>query len=162
MKEERLEHLIAMVLSRWMGGENLREATEDIAELARSYFESDEQISFRLTEEMIAQNLPFVNKNGTMKEVVLKMTESRLGLALIGNDKELEGIITDGDLRRSLLMSDDFTKIEIKDILNKSPMTVYENDNLQVAHERMKEARLQSLVVKNNDEKIVGVIQIFK
>ena len=28
MKEERLEHLIAMVLSRWMGGENLREATD--------------------------------------------------------------------------------------------------------------------------------------
>ena len=56
MKEERLEHLIAMVLSRWMGVENLREATEDIAELARNYFESDEQISFRLTEEMIAQN----------------------------------------------------------------------------------------------------------
>ncbi|GIR61972.1 MAG: arabinose-5-phosphate isomerase [Alphaproteobacteria bacterium] len=113
-------------------------------------------------DEMITQNLPFVNKNGTMKEVVLKMTESRLGLALIGNEEKLEGIITDGDLRRSLLMSDDFTKIEIKDILNKSPMTAYENDNLQVAHERMKEARLQSLVVKNNDEKIVGVIQIFK
>ena len=56
MKEERLEHLIAMVLSRWMGGENLRAATEDIAELARSYFESDEEVSFRLTEEMIAQN----------------------------------------------------------------------------------------------------------
>ena len=56
MKEERLEHLIAMVLSRWMGGENLREATEDVAELARNYFESDEQISFRLTDEMIAQN----------------------------------------------------------------------------------------------------------
>ena len=56
MKEERLEHLIALVLSRWMGGENLREATEDIAELARSYFESDEEISFTLTEEMIAQN----------------------------------------------------------------------------------------------------------
>ena len=56
MKEERLEHLIAMVLSRWMGGENLRAATEDIAELARNYFESDEQISFRLTDEMISQN----------------------------------------------------------------------------------------------------------
>ena len=56
MKEERLEHLIAMVLARWMGGENLREATEEVAELARSYFESDEEISFRLTEEMIAQN----------------------------------------------------------------------------------------------------------
>ena len=56
MKEKRLEHLIAMVLSRWMGVENLSAATEDIAELARSYFESDEEVSFRLTEEMIAQN----------------------------------------------------------------------------------------------------------
>ena len=28
MKEERLEHLIAMVLSRWMGGENLREVRQ--------------------------------------------------------------------------------------------------------------------------------------
>ena len=56
MSEERLEHSIALVLARWMGGENLREATEEVAELARSYFESDEEISFRLTEEMIAQN----------------------------------------------------------------------------------------------------------
>mgnify|MGYP006059010507 CR=1 FL=1 len=38
-------------------------------------------------DEMITQNLPFVNKNSTMKEVVLKMTESRLGLALIGNEQ---------------------------------------------------------------------------
>ena len=53
-------------------------------------------------------------------------------------------------------------RASIKDILNRSPMTAYENDNLQVAHERMKEARLQSLVVKNSNEKIVGIIQIFK
>jgi len=56
MREEKLEHLIAMVLSRWMGGANLREATEEVAELARSYFELDEEINFTLTEEMIAQN----------------------------------------------------------------------------------------------------------
>ncbi len=113
-------------------------------------------------DEMITEKLPFVEKNGSMKEVVLKMTESRLGLALIGSKDQLYGIITDGDLRRSLLISEDFSKIEIKKILNKSPLTAYEDDNLQVAHERMKEARLQSLVVKNKNEKIVGIIQIFK
>lgn len=113
-------------------------------------------------DEMVTDKLPFVEKNGSMKEVVLKMTESRLGLALIGSKDQLYGIITDGDLRRSLLISEDFSKIEIKKILNKSPLTAYEDDNLQVAHERMKEARLQSLVVKNKNEKIVGIIQIFK
>ena len=120
------------------------------------------RLLLKVKDEMVTENLPFVDKNGTIKEVVLKMTESRLGLALIGNKDNLHGIITDGDLRRSLLMSEDFTKIKVLDILNKSPMTANEDDNLQVAHERMKEARLQSLVVKNDQEKIVGIIQIFK
>jgi len=35
----------------------MKKATvEDVAKFARSYFESDEEISFTLTEEMIAQN----------------------------------------------------------------------------------------------------------
>ena len=120
------------------------------------------RLLLNVKDEMITENLPFVDKNGTMKEVVLKMTESRLGLALIGSRDNLYGIITDGDLRRSLLVSEDFSKIKIEKILNKTPLTAYENDNLQVAHERMKEARLQSLIVKNKSEKIVGIIQIFK
>ena len=108
-------------------------------------------------------SLPLAKFNEKMSKVIVSMTQKSFGcIGVVNKQNKIIGIITDGDLRRSLLMSDDFTKIEIKDILNKSPMTAYENDNLQVAHERMKEARLQSLVVKNNDEKIVGVIQLFK
>ena len=46
--------------------------------------------------------------------------------------------------------------------MNTSPLVANQFDNLQVAHERMKEARVQCLVVKNDDDIIVGVIQIFK
>ena len=40
MSEERLEHSIALVLARWMGGENLREATEEVARMTRLYYET--------------------------------------------------------------------------------------------------------------------------
>ena len=40
MSEERLEHSNALVLARWMGGENLREATEAVARMARLYYET--------------------------------------------------------------------------------------------------------------------------
>lgn len=40
MSEERLEHSIALVLARWMGGENLREATEEVVKLARMHYET--------------------------------------------------------------------------------------------------------------------------
>ena len=40
MSEERLEHSIALLLARWMGGENLREATEEVVRMARLYYET--------------------------------------------------------------------------------------------------------------------------
>ena len=75
-------------------------------------------------DEMITQNLPFVNKKGTMKEVVLKMTESRLGLALIGNEEKLEGIITDGDLRRTLVEGHDLSSLTAEQVMNPTPSSV--------------------------------------
>ena len=40
MSEESLEIGVAMLLARWMGGENLREATEEVVKLARLYYET--------------------------------------------------------------------------------------------------------------------------
>ena len=97
-----------------------------------------------------------------MQDIIVKMTEARLGIALVGTSEKLDGIITDGDLRRALINGSDLDKINAKEIMNTSPLIVSENDNLESAHERMKESRVQCLVVKGDSQKIVGVIQIFK
>ena len=53
MSEERLEHSIALVLARWMGGENLKEATEEVARLARQYYETESLVTRRKLYESI-------------------------------------------------------------------------------------------------------------
>ncbi len=120
------------------------------------------RLLLRVKDEMIIDNLPFVDKSSNMKDVIVKMTESRLGIALVGSPNALYGIITDGDLRRALINVEDLNTIKPYEIMNKSPLIAKETDNLQIAHERMKEARIQCLVVKNINELIVGIIQIFK
>ena len=52
---------------------------------------------------MRSHDLPFVDPKMVMSEVVAVMTEGRLGLALVGAADDLRGIITDGDLRRTLV-----------------------------------------------------------
>ena len=58
-----------------------------------------------------------------MSDVIVKMTEGRLGLALLGDSKKLNGIITDGDLRRSLVNNVDLNKLVIKVLINILPDT---------------------------------------
>ena len=113
-------------------------------------------------DEMKKNNLPFVEKQSTVQEVLVKMTEGRLGLALVGSKEKLHGVITDGDIRRALIDNNQFPQLKAIDLMNKNPLTAFESDNLQVAEKRMREAKVQCLVVKNNINEVVGVIQIFE
>ena len=113
-------------------------------------------------DEMKQSNLPFIDQNSTVQDVLVKMTEGRLGLALVGTKEELKGVITDGDIRRALIDNKNFADLKAKDLMNLNPLTALESDNLQVAEKRMREAKVQCLVVKNPMNEVVGVIQIFE
>ena len=111
---------------------------------------------------MKQNNLPFIDQNSIVQDVLVKMTEGRLGLALVGTKEELKGVITDGDIRRALIDNKNFPELKAKDLMNSNPLTALESDNLQVAEKRMREAKVQCLVVKNQTNEVVGVIQIFE
>ena len=113
-------------------------------------------------DEMKQVNLPFVNKEANVQDVLIKMTEGRLGLALVGSKDKLYGVITDGDIRRALIDNSNFSNLKANDLMNKNPLTAIETDNLQLAETRMREAKVQCLVVKNKIDEVVGVIQIFE
>jgi len=113
-------------------------------------------------DEMKQVNLPFVNKEANVQDVLIKMTEGRLGLALVGSKEKLYGVITDGDIRRALIDNSNFSNLKANDLMNKNPLTAIETDNLQLAETRMREAKVQCLVVKNEIDEVVGVIQIFE
>ena len=116
----------------------------------------------KVKDEMKQNNLPFVNKEAIVQDVLVKMTEGRLGLALVGNKERLLGVITDGDIRRALIDNNKFSQLKAIDLMNKNPLIAFETDNLQVAEKRMREAKVQCLVVKNKIDEVVGVIQIFE
>ena len=113
-------------------------------------------------DEMKQTNLPFIYHDAGVQEVLVKMTEGRLGLALVGTKEILNGVITDGDIRRALIDKSNFSQLKAEDLMNKNPLTALETDNLQLAENRMREAKVQCLIVKNKINEVVGVIQIFE
>ena len=113
-------------------------------------------------DEMKQSNLPFICQDSSVQDVLVIMTEGRLGLALVGTKEKLNGIITDGDIRRALIDKSNFSELKAADLMNKNPLTALETDNLQLAENRMREAKVQCLIVKNKINDVVGVIQIFE
>ena len=76
----------------------------------------------RTLSEIMDADLPLIKQNSSILDAVLEMTKKKYGCAvIIGNQKEIKGIITDGDLRRAI------KKLDISDkaikIMSKKPVT---------------------------------------
>ncbi len=68
---------------------------------------------------------PKVLPTATLKEVIVEITEKRLGVtAVVDTNNKVLGIITDGDLRRMLERSDNIKNITATDILTLNPKTI--------------------------------------
>ena len=115
----------------------------------------------RVKDRMSERDLPLVDATMSMSEVIVIMTEARLGLALVQEDNKLKGIITDGDLRRMLVMGTNLSSAKAGSVMNTSPLTISEDEMMVAAEEKMLEARVQSLVVVDDNGFINGVVQIY-
>jgi len=103
---------------------------------------------------------PSVSETSTLKEVIVEITKKRLGItAVINENNELTGVITDGDLRRMLEKGVDLEKTTAKDIMSVSPKTVAQDALAVQALDIMRKHNITQLLVAE-DKNYVGVIHL--
>jgi len=103
---------------------------------------------------------PKVQPQASLKEVIVEITEKRLGVTAVVSDKdEVIGIITDGDLRRMLEKTNDLSHITAADILSKNPKTIEPSMLAVEALEVLRENDISQLLVTENG-KYLGILHI--
>src|SRR5882757_8497334 len=111
--------------------------------------------------DLAKQNMqPKVLPTASIKEVIVEMTNKRLGTTVVVNENNnVLGIITDGDLRRMLERTESFSGLTAQDIMTKKPKTI-NGDALAVeALEIIKELNISQLVVTDNNT-YTGIIHL--
>ena len=116
----------------------------------------------RVRDQMRSDALPFVDAGAPVQDAILVMTEGRLGMALVGSADGLQGVLTDGDLRRLLVRGADLAKTPVGEVASTSPLTIGADQLMADAEARMQESRVQCLVVTDESDRVVGVVQIFE
>lgn len=103
---------------------------------------------------------PSVLANQTLKEVIVEITKKRLGVtAVVDEQDNLIGIITDGDLRRMLEKNADIENIAAKDIMTRHPKSIIAEELAVTALDMMRRNSITQLVVTSGI-KYSGIIHI--
>ena len=111
---------------------------------------------------MRKNDLPIVNIDCTATEMIHAMTRGGLGLIIICDGDRIEGIVTDGDLRRAMeSRQSEFFSINAIDIASRSPKTIGATAKLIEAEKMMTKHKVNSLLVTSENGRLQGVIQIY-
>ncbi|MES2332055.1 MAG: KpsF/GutQ family sugar-phosphate isomerase [Bacteroidota bacterium] len=118
------------------------------------------RLYLRVSDLYTANEKPAVLPSATLKEVIVEITEKRLGVtAVIDADGQLAGIITDGDLRRMLERSDNIQSITAKNILSANPKTIQPSLLAVEALDTLRNNDISQLIVAENG-KYLGILHI--
>ena len=102
--------------------------------------------------DILAPQRPCVQLDSSVKEVIVEITKNRLGAtAVVDNNNQICGIVTDGDLRRMLEKSDSFSMLAAKDIMSKLPKQIASDSLAAEAFELMRKNNINQLLVTEND-----------
>lgn len=111
-------------------------------------------------EVMRTDNLPFVSPDIAPADLLIRMSEGKLGMAIVGTPDAVQGVITDGDLRRAMIAHGSLDTLVITRMMSPQPIIVMENDKVGKVEQLMRARKITVVLVANTD-KITGVYQLF-
>jgi arabinose-5-phosphate isomerase len=106
-------------------------------------------------------DLPIVGEGTAMKETLLEITAKRLGVTgVVNGQRELVGIITDGDLRRGLETRGDIFHLKAKDLMTLKPKTIAADALAASAVALMERHSITSLFIVDLQAKPQGIVHL--
>ena len=110
--------------------------------------------------DMLSSNKPVVTSSHSVKEVILSITQNRLGATAVVNEQnQIIGIVTDGDIRRMLEKNESISTLTAAQIMSQSPKQINSDALAAEALELMRHHNINQLLVINNSE-YAGIIHI--
>lgn len=112
---------------------------------------------------MKKDNLPFITKNESIKNIIHIITDGKCGLVTVQDEsKKIIGVISDGDIRRAMEINQtDFFNLIAEDLMTQNPKTVLSDISLVEANKIMNKEKINSLLVTDNDNILIGIVQLF-
>ena len=105
--------------------------------------------------------IPAVGTEATLTETLMEMTDKALGMtAILDHTGTLQGIYTDGDLRRTLDQQIDIHNAKVIDVMRKGCVTVQPQMLAAEALQLMQERKINALLVVNADNQLVGALNM--
>lgn len=105
-------------------------------------------------------DIPLVSPSSNAIDTIHAISDGRLGIVIVADkNNTLQGIVTDGDIRRSTLREkENFINLQAFQLMTKNPVTAMPDERILDAEEKMDSLGIHQLVVVDANNKVLGIL----
>jgi len=119
------------------------------------------RLYLRVSDLITSNERPKVLEATSVAQVIVEISEKRLGVTAVLNDRgDLTGIVTDGDIRRMLSKTLEISTLTAKDIMGTNPKTISHNEMAVAALDTLENNNISQILVTDDQNKYVGVVHL--
>lgn len=119
------------------------------------------RLYLRVSDLIKNNEAPKVAETTSVAQVIVEISEKRLGVTAVLNENEdLTGIITDGDIRRMLSKTLEISALTAKDIMGTNPKTISQDAMAVEALDTLENNNITQILVTDHQNKYVGVVHL--
>jgi len=106
-------------------------------------------------------DIPLVHLDTKMRDVIYEMSRKGFGVtSVVSGANRLEGVISDGDLRRLFERDDDVLRRDAESCMHRNPKTILPDELASAALQHMETAKITSLFVVDAEHAVTGIIHL--
>jgi arabinose-5-phosphate isomerase len=117
------------------------------------------KLLLRVGDVVDATHKPVVTPESSIKNVIMEISEKRLGVTAVVENEKVIGIITDGDIRRMLNKTEIISGLTAKDIMTANAKSIKSTALVSDALNILEDFSITQLAVVDNDE-YKGIIHL--
>jgi arabinose-5-phosphate isomerase len=110
------------------------------------------KLLLRVRDMLDTTHRPMVSSDSSIKDVIVEISEKRLGVTAVIENNKVIGIITDGDIRRMLNKTENISGLTAKDIMTVNPKMIQSSEMVSDALNTLEHYAITQLVVLENDD----------
>ena len=116
----------------------------------------------RVGDVMRRDNLPCVPPQMLLSDVIIEISNARLGVAAIMEGDRICGLVTDGDVRRAMQKyRNRFFEIRVEEVMTRTPKIVLQTARITEAEEIMRRFKIHSLLVTDEKGHLTGIVELY-
>ena len=108
---------------------------------------------------MITEHLPILSSDMHLGEAIILVSKGKLGLGVAVKDNQIEGLITDGDIRRAMeKWQAEFFNHTVADIMTRTPKTVGPQTKISEIQRIMNKNKIHNVLVVDDANHLLGIV----